>query len=56
MLSISAVMVLELSLLALDVPVVRHRVSAEIDPFFQNFFGRLECELEIFLGDIFNKR
>ena len=55
-LSVGMMMLLELALLALDVSVVRHGISAEVDTFLQSLFGRFKHEFQIFLRDLFYYR
>ena len=54
--AISAVVFLELTLLAHDVSVIGHRVAAEVDAFLQNFFHDAEGEFQVFLRHVFDQR
>ncbi len=46
---IRAVFALELATLTIDISVVRHGVTAEVDTFFQKFLYRFEHFFQIFL-------
>lgn len=49
--AIGFVMFLELSSLSLEVSIVRHRVSTEIDSFLQSFFHGFKHGIDILFGN-----